>query len=94
MESDKKNLPTDEGLKSENPKNRDFGRTEKQTDRVSQSEIDETKREKQEKNNQIEPTDKGLKTENPKNRDFQRTEGQTDRVSQSEIDELNREKRQ
>lgn len=43
---DKKNLPTDEGLKTENPKNRDFQRTEEQTDRVSESEIDERNREK------------------------------------------------
>jgi hypothetical protein len=50
MEKDNKRMPTDEGLKSENPKNRDFQRTEQQTDRVSESEIDEQKREeKQEK---------------------------------------------
>ena len=46
MEKDTKNKPTDEALKSENPGNRDFQRTEDQTDRVSQSEIDEKKREK------------------------------------------------
>jgi len=46
MEKNTKNKPTDEGLKTENPKNRDFQRTEDQTDRVSQSEIDERKREK------------------------------------------------
>lgn len=47
MEKDKKNMPTDEGLKTENPKNRDFQRTEEQTDRISESEIDENKREKE-----------------------------------------------
>jgi len=46
MENNTKNKPTDEGLKTENPKNRDFQRTEDQTDRVSQSEIDEKNREK------------------------------------------------
>jgi len=46
MKKDPKNKPTDAGLKGENPKNRDFQRTEEQTDCVSQSEIDERKREK------------------------------------------------
>ena len=45
MEKDDKSMPTDEGLRTENLKNRDFQRTEEQTDRVSQSEIDEKKRE-------------------------------------------------
>lgn len=51
MEKDKNRKPTDEGLKGYNPADRDFQRTEKQTDRVDQSEIDEQKREKG-KNNQ------------------------------------------
>lgn len=49
MENNKKRKPTDEGLKNYNPSNRDFERTEQQTDRVSESEIEERKRE-QEKN--------------------------------------------
>ena len=46
MKNNKNSKPTDEGLKSYNPANRDFQRTEEETDRVSQSEIDEQKREK------------------------------------------------
>lgn len=49
MKNDKNRKPTDEGLKSYNPADRDFQRTEEQTDRVSQSEIDEQKREKSKK---------------------------------------------
>jgi len=45
MGNNKKRKPTDEGLKNYNPSNRDFERTEKETDRVSESEIDEQKRE-------------------------------------------------
>jgi hypothetical protein len=46
MEKNKDNKPTDEALKNYNPSNRDFERTEDQTDRVSESEIEERKREK------------------------------------------------
>ena len=46
MAKDQKSKPTDQALKSTNPKNRDFQRTPDQTDRISQSEIDERKREK------------------------------------------------
>lgn len=49
MGNNKKRKPTDEGLKNYNPSNRDFERTEEQTDKVSGSEIEERKRE-QEKN--------------------------------------------
>lgn len=49
MKNDKNRKPTDEGLKGYNPADRDFQRTEEQTDRVSQSEIDEQKREKNKK---------------------------------------------
>lgn len=47
MENNKTNKPTDKGLKNYNPSNRDFERTEDQTDRVSESEIEEQKREKE-----------------------------------------------
>ena len=46
MENNKDRKPTDEALKNYNPSNRDFQRTEDQTDRVSESEIEEQKREK------------------------------------------------
>ena len=46
MENNKDNKPTDESLKNYNPSNRDFQRTEEETDRVSESEIEEQKREK------------------------------------------------
>ena len=49
MKNDKNRKPTEAPMKTENPKNRDFQRTEEQTDRVSQSEIDEQKREKNKK---------------------------------------------
>jgi hypothetical protein len=44
-------MPTDQQLKSYNPADRDFQRTEEETDRVSQSEIDEQKREQRKRNN-------------------------------------------
>jgi len=47
MKENKNRKPTDEGLKNYNPANRDFERTEDETDRVSESEIDEQKREKE-----------------------------------------------
>ena len=47
MENDNQRKPTDEKLKNFNPTNRDFERTEKETDRVSESEIEEQKREKE-----------------------------------------------
>ena len=47
MEDNKERKPTDEALKNFNPSDRDFQRTEKQTDRVDQSEIEEQKREKE-----------------------------------------------
>ncbi len=50
MKNEKKRKPTDEGLKSYNPADRDFQRTEDETDRVSQSEINEQKRERSKKN--------------------------------------------
>jgi len=43
-------MPTDQQLKSYNPADRDFQRTEEQTDRVDQSEIDEQKREQRKQN--------------------------------------------
>jgi hypothetical protein len=54
MKNNKKRMPTDQQLKSYNPADRDFQRTENETDRVDQSEIDEQKREKkkQERNKQ------------------------------------------
>ncbi|HXR84240.1 MAG TPA: hypothetical protein VN722_08025 [Hanamia sp.] len=50
MKNNKKRMPTDQQLKSYNPADRDFQRTEEQTDRVSQSEIDEQKREERKQN--------------------------------------------
>jgi hypothetical protein len=47
MENNKEKKPTDAGLKNYNPSNRDFERTQKQTDRVSESEIEEQHREKE-----------------------------------------------
>jgi len=47
MKDNKNREPTDERLKNYNPSNRDFERTEDETDRVSESEIDEQKREKE-----------------------------------------------
>jgi hypothetical protein len=49
MKNDKNRKPTDEGLKGYNPADRDFQRTEEETDRVSKSEKDEQKREKSKK---------------------------------------------
>lgn len=49
MKNDKNKKPTDQELKSYNPANRDFQRTEEETDRVSQSEKDEQKRERNKK---------------------------------------------
>ena len=47
MDNNKKRKPTDEGLKNYNPSNRDFERTANQTDKVSESEIEERKREQE-----------------------------------------------
>ncbi len=47
MENNKDRKPTDKGLKNYNPSNRDFERTEDETGRVSESEIEERKREKE-----------------------------------------------
>lgn len=50
MKYNQHNKPTDEGLKNYNPSNRYFERTEEETDRVSQSEAHELKREKEKAN--------------------------------------------
>jgi hypothetical protein len=50
MKNNKKRMPTDQQLKSYNPADRDFQRTEQQTDRVDQSEIEEQKREQKKQN--------------------------------------------
>jgi hypothetical protein len=46
MKNNKNRMPTDEPLKTQNPKNRDFQRTPEQTDNVSASENEERARER------------------------------------------------